>query len=45
LVDDDPVFAIDFRRVYATVVENWLGLSSEAVLGSQFELLDVLPTA
>jgi uncharacterized protein (DUF1501 family) len=42
LVDDDPVFAIDFRRVYATVLNNWLGLSSKAVLGSQFELLDVL---
>jgi len=42
LVDDDPVFAIDFRRVYATVLEKWLGLSSKAVLGSNFELLDVL---
>jgi uncharacterized protein (DUF1501 family) len=42
LVDDDPVFAIDFRRVYATVLEKWLGLSSKAVLGSDFELLDVL---
>jgi len=42
LVDDDPIFAIDFRRVYATVLENWLGLSSKAVLGSNFELLHVL---
>jgi uncharacterized protein (DUF1501 family) len=42
LVDDDPVFAIDFRRVYATVLENWLGLSSQTVLGSNVQLLDVL---
>jgi uncharacterized protein (DUF1501 family) len=42
LVDDDPVFAIDFRHVYATVLERWLGVPSQPILGRQFELLKVL---
>jgi uncharacterized protein (DUF1501 family) len=42
LVDDDPVFAIDFRRVYATVLEQWLGVRSERVLNQRFEALDIL---
>ena len=28
---------IDFRRVYATILENWLGLPSESALGGTFE--------
>jgi len=32
----------DFRSVYATVLERWLGLASAAVLGQQFKLLDFL---
>jgi uncharacterized protein (DUF1501 family) len=32
----------DFRRVYATVLERWLGLDSAPILGRKFELLDVL---
>jgi uncharacterized protein (DUF1501 family) len=32
----------DFRRVYATVLDRWLGIDSEAVLGKRFEPLDVL---
>ncbi|MCX5643995.1 MAG: DUF1501 domain-containing protein [Phycisphaerae bacterium] len=32
----------DFRRVYATVLDRWLGFQSEAVLGGRFESLDVL---
>jgi uncharacterized protein (DUF1501 family) len=42
LVDDDPVFAIDFRRVYATVLEQWLGLPSVPILNQRFKLLDIL---
>jgi uncharacterized protein (DUF1501 family) len=42
LVDGDPVFAIDFRQVYATVLENWLRVPSAPVLGQQFKTLDVL---
>ena len=31
----------DFRRVYATVLDRWLGFESEPVLGGRFEPLDV----
>ena len=33
---------IDFRRVYATVLDRWLGFESEPVLGGRFEPLDIL---
>jgi uncharacterized protein (DUF1501 family) len=39
LVDGDLKPSIDFRRVYATLLEDWLGLSSRAVLGGAFERL------
>jgi len=42
LVDDDPVFAIDFRRVYAAVLDQWLGVPSERVLNQRFEPLGIL---
>jgi uncharacterized protein (DUF1501 family) len=32
----------DFRSLYATVLENWLGVSHQAVLGSAFPLLGAL---
>jgi uncharacterized protein (DUF1501 family) len=32
----------DFRRVYATVLDRWLGFDSKLVLGGHFESLDVL---
>ncbi len=32
----------DFRRVYATVLDRWLGFESKPVLGKQFEPLDVV---
>ncbi|HAT08123.1 MAG TPA: hypothetical protein DCS39_02565 [Rhodobiaceae bacterium] len=32
-------FTTDFRRVYATVIEDWLGVRSETVLGTRFEPL------
>lgn len=35
-------FHIDFRRVYATVLDRWLGFDSQAVLGEKFDPLDVL---
>ncbi|MEW6745008.1 MAG: DUF1501 domain-containing protein [Planctomycetota bacterium] len=35
-------FHTDFRRVYATVLESWLGMPSRPVLGAPFEVLDVL---
>jgi hypothetical protein len=30
---------LDFRRVYATLLDEWLGLPSRSVLGGAFERL------
>jgi uncharacterized protein (DUF1501 family) len=38
----DLRFAIDFRRVYATLLDGWLGADSRAVLGSRFEPVALL---
>jgi uncharacterized protein (DUF1501 family) len=35
-------FHTDFRRVYATLLDRWLGLDSQTVLGQKYEPLDVL---
>jgi uncharacterized protein (DUF1501 family) len=42
LADGDPKHAIDFRRVYATLLERWLGCPGDKVLGERFEPLPVL---
>lgn len=42
LVDGDLKMTADFRRVYATVLEGWLGLASKEALGGAFELLPLL---
>jgi uncharacterized protein (DUF1501 family) len=34
--------AIDFRQVYATILDQWLGVSSERILGKGFEGVDIL---
>jgi uncharacterized protein (DUF1501 family) len=44
LMDLDPTHGdlrvgIDFRRVYATILEDWLGLSAQTALGGAFERL------
>jgi uncharacterized protein (DUF1501 family) len=39
LVDSEPTMTTDFRRVYATVLEEWLGLPSEAAAGGRFDRL------
>jgi len=39
LHDGDLKFNTDFRSVYATALENWLGAPSERVLGRKFPLL------
>jgi uncharacterized protein (DUF1501 family) len=38
----DPRHAIDFRRVYATLLDRWLECPSRAILGAPFEHLAVL---
>ena len=42
LVDGDLRSTTDFRQVYATVLQRWLGVDSEAALGGRYELLPVL---
>ncbi|HKI35349.1 MAG TPA: DUF1501 domain-containing protein [Gemmataceae bacterium] len=42
LADGDPKFAIDFRRVYATLLDGWLSCPSDKVLGEKFETLPLL---
>ncbi len=37
-----PKFHTDFRRLYATVLEKWLGFDSRTVLDKQFKTLDIL---
>jgi uncharacterized protein (DUF1501 family) len=42
LEDGDPIHAVDFRRVYATVLDKWLGVPHREVLGASFEPMGVL---
>ena len=42
---DNLVHHTDFRQVYASVLDKWLGISSKEVLGDSFKPLDVLRTA
>ena len=39
LQDGDLKVGLDFRRVYASVLEDWLGLPSETALAGKFERL------
>ena len=41
LQDGDLKMGIDFRRIYATVLENWLGLPGKSVLAGTFERLPI----
>lgn len=38
------VHAVDFRSLYAMVLDRWWGVESSAVLGRRFERFDVLKT-
>jgi uncharacterized protein (DUF1501 family) len=40
--DGNPAYAIDFRSVYATVLERWWGVSSIGPLGARFATLPIL---
>jgi uncharacterized protein (DUF1501 family) len=40
--EGDLKFHTDFRQVYATLLDDWLGCSSEAVLGEHFEPVPLL---
>ena len=45
LDDGNLVHHTDFRKVYAAVLENWLGIESKPVLGEKFEALGVFNKA
>jgi uncharacterized protein (DUF1501 family) len=40
--DGNPAYAIDFRSVYATVLDSWWGVSSAGPLGGRFKPLPLL---
>lgn len=42
LVDGDLKWKIDFREVYATTLDHWMGGDSDVVLGQDFKTLPVL---
>lgn len=42
LDNGDLKHTIDFRTVYATVLERWLGADSVQILGKRFEILPIL---
>ena len=42
LENNGPKHHTDFRRVYATLLDEWLGIDSEVVLGESFEPVKIL---
>jgi uncharacterized protein (DUF1501 family) len=42
LADGDLRYHTDFRRVYATLLDDWLGVESRLVLGERFEKLALI---
>ncbi len=42
LSDGDIAWKIDFRQVYATALDNWMGSESKVVLGESFSPLSLL---
>jgi uncharacterized protein (DUF1501 family) len=42
LLDGDLHFQLDFRSVYSTIAEKWLGLDAKPIVGGNFEQLDFL---
>jgi uncharacterized protein (DUF1501 family) len=45
LLNGDPRYTTDFRRVYASVLESWLRTPSAPILGRKFEPLPLLAGA
>ncbi len=42
LEDGDLIYQIDFRRVYATILENWLDTDAGQILNGSFENLKIV---
>lgn len=45
LVDGDLAHHTDFRRIYASLLDDWLGLPAGPIVGEGFPPLDMLPAA
>ena len=45
LGDGDLIYNTDFRSVYATLLDRWLGCPPETVLGKPLPLLDLIAGA
>jgi uncharacterized protein (DUF1501 family) len=42
LDEGDPIHTVDFRRVYATLLDRWLGVPHRDVLGAAFEPMQIV---
>ena len=42
LLEGDLQFSLDFRGVYGTLVEQWLGLDAVPIVGGKFEQVDLV---
>lgn len=42
LEDGDPIHTVDFRRIYASLLDRWLGVPHRNVLGARFDPMNVL---
>jgi len=42
LDNGDLIYSIDFRQVYATVLEKWLGVDPQPILGQSFKTLNFI---
>jgi uncharacterized protein (DUF1501 family) len=42
LDDGDLIHTVDFRSVYATLLEKWLGCRADKILGQSFPLVDLV---
>ena len=42
LDNGDLIYQVDFRNVYATILNQWLDANAPAILGGKFETLGML---
>jgi uncharacterized protein (DUF1501 family) len=42
LAEGDLAYNVDFRQLYATLLERWMGVDSRPVVGGTFEQLDLI---
>jgi uncharacterized protein (DUF1501 family) len=42
--DGNPAYALDFRSAYATVLDQWWGVDSQAALAGRFAPVPFLKT-